>query len=107
MKKILTFVFKNPLGDCTNNGLTSKVNNVDLYSEVTESDYEALESLDGDVLVLVKRGSFMGRQLGDIAVPFSILKSGRHSMSGGNFIYTSDSRFPGEAPISVHDRVEF
>ena len=72
MKKILTFVFKHPLGDCSNNGLTSKVNNVDLYSEVTESDYEALESLDDDVLVLVKRGSFMGRQLGDIAVPFSI-----------------------------------
>jgi len=107
MKKILTFVFKHPLGDCSNNGLTSKVNNVDLYSEVTESDYEALESLDDDVLVLVKRGSFMGRQLGDIAVPFSILKSGRHSMAGGNFVYTSDSRFPGDAPISVHDRVEF
>ena len=106
MKKVLTFVFKHPLGDCTNNGLTSKVNNLDLYYDVTEADYEALDALDEDVLVLVKRGSFQGRALGDIAVPFSILKAGRWSMAGGNFVYTSDSRFPSEAPISVHDRVE-
>lgn len=106
MKKVLTFVFKHSLGDCTNNGLTSKVNNVDLYSEVTEQDYEFLNGLDEDVLILVKRGSFQGRPLGDIAVPWSIYKVGRHSMAGGNFVYTSDSRFPAEAPISVHDRVE-
>lgn len=106
MKRVLTFVFKHPLGDCTNNGLTSKVNNVDLYSEVAEQDYEFLNNLDEDVLVLVKRGSFQGHPLGDIAVPWSIYKEGRHSMAGGNFVYTSDSRFPSEAPISVHDRVE-
>jgi len=106
MKKILTFVFKHPLGDCTNNGLSSKANNLDLYYNVTESDYEALSALDEDVLVLVERGSFQGRLLGDIAVPFSILKTGAWSMSGGNFVYTSDSRFPSDSPISVHDRVE-
>jgi hypothetical protein len=27
-------------------------------------------------------------------------------MFGGNFIHTSDSRFPSSAPIAVHDRVE-
>jgi len=106
MKKILTFVFKHPLGDCTNNGLTSKVNNVDLYSEVTEQDYEFLNALDEDVLILVKRGMALGRQLGDIAVPWSLYREGRLSMAGGNFVYTSDSRFPADAPISVHDRVE-
>jgi len=106
MKRVLTFVFKHPLGDCTNNGLTSKVNNVDLYSEVTEEDYEFLNALDEDVLILVKRGSFQGYSLGDIAVPWSLYKEGRRSMAGGNFVYTSDSRFPSEAPISVHDRVE-
>ena len=35
-----------------------------------------------------------------------LLKSNTHSMFGGNFIYTSDSRFPSRAPIQVHDRVE-
>lgn len=27
-------------------------------------------------------------------------------MAGGNFVYTSDSRFPGDYPIPVHDRQE-
>ena len=27
-------------------------------------------------------------------------------MFGGNFIYTSDSRFPNDYPIPVHDRFE-
>lgn len=107
MKKILTSVYKHPLGDCTNNGLTSKASSLDLYYNVTKADYEALDALDEDVLVLIHRGSFQGRPLGDIAVPFSILKSGHHSMAGGNFVYTSDSRFPGNSPISVHDRVEY
>jgi hypothetical protein len=34
---------------------------------------------------------------------------GKHSMFGGNFVYSSDSRFArqyGRQPIHVHDRVE-
>jgi hypothetical protein len=27
-------------------------------------------------------------------------------MFGGNFVYTSDSRFPNTYPLSIHDRVE-
>lgn len=27
-------------------------------------------------------------------------------MAGGNFIYTSDSRFPSDYPLSLHDRIE-
>jgi hypothetical protein len=27
-------------------------------------------------------------------------------MAGGNFIWTSDSRFPSDYPIAVHDRQE-
>jgi hypothetical protein len=30
----------------------------------------------------------------------------RGYMAGGNFIYTSDSRFPNRYPIAVHDRTE-
>lgn len=28
-------------------------------------------------------------------------------MAGGNFVYTSDSRFPNAYPLSIHDRQEF
>lgn len=111
MKRVLTFTFRNSLGDCTNNGLTSRHDSVWLYSDVDMNNPEVREELatineKTEILVLVKRGLFLGRQLSDIAVPFSILDSGRHSMAGGNFVYTSDSRFPGDSPISVHDRVE-
>jgi hypothetical protein len=102
MKKILTFPLRHATGDCTANGLTSRVNTVDLY--YGDINTEVLDKLEEDVLVLVKRQLF-GRNA-DYAVPYSVLKSGKHSMMGGNFIYTSDSRFPDERPIPVHDRVE-
>lgn len=57
-----------------------------------------------DYLVLVEKVFF-----GEVylrAIPKSILDSGVRSMFGGNFIYTSDSRFPSDHPIKVHDRVE-
>lgn len=36
------------------------------------------------------------------------IPKGKHSMAGGNFVHSTDSRFSAEygAPISVHDRVE-
>ena len=102
MKKILTFPLRHNLGDCTANGLTSRVNMVDLY--YGEVNTEVLDELEEDVLVLIKR-NLWGRNA-DYAVPYSIIKEGVHSMFGGNFIYTSDSRFPDDRPIPVHDRVE-
>jgi hypothetical protein len=39
----------------------------------------------------------------------SNIPAGTHSMFGGNFVYSSDSRFGrkyGRQPIHVHDRVE-
>tara|TARA_R110000772_G_scaffold261370_2_gene379821 strand:+ start:716 stop:1066 length:351 start_codon:yes stop_codon:yes gene_type:complete len=114
MKKVLTFVYRNDLGDCTNNGLTSIVNRVWLVSDFDDLDPKVMDELEvinaeEPILCLipgVKRGMIMGRWLNDIAVPFDIYKSSKHYMAGGNFIYTSDSRFPGDAPISVHDRLE-
>jgi hypothetical protein len=40
------------------------------------------------------------------AVPRDVLESGKWYMFGGNFIYTSDSRFPTKEPIKIFDRVE-
>ena len=102
MNKVLTFVYKNSLGDCTNNGLTSKYDNLDLY--YGQLDNEAIDKLAEDSLILIER-VLWGKQA-NYAVPVEIYKSGRHSMAGGNFIYTPDSRFPSDSPISVHDRVE-
>jgi len=100
MSNILTFVLRNSMGDSTNNGLTSKVNKVNLHYG---PDMD-IDNIPNDELILVERTLF-GKQ-SNYAVPASIFKSGVHSMFGGNFIHTSDSRFPSEAPIKVHDRVE-
>lgn len=40
------------------------------------------------------------------AVPRELLDSGVWVMFGGNFCYSSDSRFPSEQPIKIFDRVE-
>ena len=102
MKKISTYPFRHPLGDCTNNGLTSTGDSFDLYYS---DDLEInLEEVPNDALVLVKRE--LWGEPAWYAKPAYLLKSNKHSMSGGNFVYTSDSRFPGKAPIPVHDRVE-
>lgn len=61
-------------------------------------------SPDEDYLVLIEKVLFGEVHLR--AVPKSILDSGVSSMFGGNFIYTSDSRFPSDQPIKVFDRVE-
>lgn len=102
MKKILTFVFKHSLGDCSNNGLTSKYDHLNLYHG--DLNEEEINELPEDSLILIERVLF-GKQA-NYAVPVEIYKTKRHSMAGGNWVYTSDSRFPSDAPIAVHDRVE-
>ena len=106
MNKITTFPFRHPLGDCTNNGLTSVGDSFDLYfiDPTTPSSENTVDNIPDDALILIKRNLF-GKPAW-YAKPASLFKSGTQSMMGGNFVYTSDSRFPGDAPIPVHDRVE-
>ena len=100
MKTVLTYVLRNSLGDCSNNGLSSREDSIIMHYG---SDLN-LDMIPDDELVLIERTIF-GRE-SNYAIPASIAKSGRHSMFGGNFIYTSDSRFPNHAPLRVHDRIE-
>jgi len=103
MSKVLSFVFKFPLGDCTNNGVTSKVDSIYLHHG-PDADLADLEDLPDDELILVERT--LGGRDAWYAVPVGAYKNNRGTMAGGNFIYSSDSRFPSDAPISVHDRIE-
>ena len=100
MNSILTFVLRNSLGDSTNNGLTSKEDTIVLH----HGPGIDIDMIPDNELILIERNLF-GKKA-NFAVPASIARSGRHSMFGGNWIHTSDSRFPSDAPISVHDRIE-
>lgn len=103
------------LGDCTNGGVTGKHNRVTLFVPGRLDGYiDPAEAQNA--LVAINRPEF-----GWYAVPAEWVKvvNGKPvvtppagsvgPMFGGNFIYTSDSRFReavGWQPIPVHDRVE-
>lgn len=95
-------VYKSPLGDSSANGITSKTNRLLLVFDGLSSPFKTNEN--EDYLVLIKRN--IGGKEYLHAKPQSLIDSNTHSMFGGNFIFTSDSRFPSPYPIPVHDRVE-
>lgn len=102
-------MFRNPLGDCTNNGLSSKVDHAYLTWDIDPTDkakiLEDFYNENGEDFFVIKERKLFG-EWSMIAIPYSIYKTGRHPMMGGNFLYTSDSRFPADAPIAIHDRLE-
>lgn len=89
------------IGDCSNNGVTSKYNELYLVNDNICCIPRIVDVPEEQALVLKYRGKDYL-----CAVPLEINKSGKHSMFGGNFVYASDSRFPSNYPIPVHDRVE-
>jgi len=95
-------VYKSSLGDSSSNGITSKNDRLLLVFDGLSSPFKTNE--DEDYLVLIKRN--IGGKEYLSAKPQSLIESNTHSMFGGNFIFTSDSRFPSSYPIPVHDRVE-
>jgi len=114
LKGLPVSVYKSSNGDCSNNGLSSKENSLILVGSL--SNIGAFEILIGslsnigpfevqegqDCLVAVYRERFDDI----IAVPKSLLDKRSSYMFGGNFAYSSDSRFPSKNPIKIFDRVE-
>lgn len=85
--------------DCTNNGITSGKTQAILVGPDIDRVFEA----DGEAPALELRPGRGRREW--IAVPYGCKEA--YPMFGGHFIYTSDSRFPGNGqPIHVHDRFE-
>jgi hypothetical protein len=82
--------------DCSNNGLSSKKDNLTLLPE------SVADGAGDETLILVYRKRFQDL----IAVPTVLYNSTKHYMFGGNFIWSCDSRFPHDYPIKIHDRVE-
>tara|TARA_Y100000389_G_scaffold4207_1_gene4001 strand:+ start:4274 stop:4591 length:318 start_codon:yes stop_codon:yes gene_type:complete len=100
-KGLLVSIYKSPLGDSTNNGLSSKSDSLLLVGIGIENG--PFETSDGEDYLVCE---YRERYDDFIATPKSLKDSGKWTMFGGNFAYTSDSRFPGKHPIKIHDRVE-
>lgn len=106
MRGISVEFFKSEMqGDCTNGGYSSNDYRGYIFDEKLNDGNFSLEEMgDNDYLVVVD-GPYNTKR----AVPKSLIDSGKHYMFGGNFVYTSDSRFArlnNGNPIKIFDRVE-
>lgn len=104
MKGMLCQVYRqNSLGDCTNSGISSRNDKFVLTGDVIEGIFE----VDGHISELRYCVECLGAYGTRIAA-YPVNSEGEvvRGMFGGNFIYTSDSRFPEDAPIKIFDRFE-
>jgi len=112
MSGLLVNVYRNTsYGDCSNKGITSKYNEFLLIDEDENiGPFEVSDNCPTLKLVKRKLGTYTNDKKGEYylhAVPVNgDGKKVTGGMFGGNFIYTSDSRFPSVGPIPVHDRFE-
>ena len=102
MKYLPVNVFRSSLGDCTNGGVTADDDS--LFVVPCEDGFLTDEGLaDRHNVVILEPAEIMG------SLYFKPSTITGHSMAGGNFVYTSDSRFSrtySKQPVRVHDRVE-
>lgn len=95
--RVSTFAQRSNPEGCTNGGASSTVDDFLLIGP--EAANQQKENLDRILVLDIKHGLLR-------AVPLELWQSGTWVMFGGNFVYTSDSRFPSDQPIKVFDRVE-
>lgn len=96
-------VYKNPLGDCTNGGISAERRELYILS-ATKGPFEPEDIRQ---CVYIEWREVMGETYIDCKPAYC---RKRWYMAGGNFLYTSDSRFreitKSKYPISIHDRYE-
>lgn len=99
MKGILVSVLR-PVTDCTNGGVSATANEFVLCGEGLPEVFEPNE--ETPALVLKRRGTYL------YAEPVEKPEGTCGPMAGGNFVYTSDSRFRrvSVGPVAVHDRFD-
>lgn len=118
IKNLNCEVFRCNLGDCSNGGASSKYGSLILWDENVPEDEiiafckEKNENLERHFRI--EKRSAMSMRFGMTCtrvLPVPVKKSGfRGPMFGGNFVYSSDSRFTdltGDCvPVAIHDRYE-
>ena len=108
VKALSVSVFKNPMGDCTNNGISSKYNTLLLVGKDVEGYIDVdLDNPPENLVVLVKRNTWGNHEHIHVEPLDGCHAEGeKQYMAGGNFCYTSESRFPNSYTLAIHDRRE-
>ena len=103
LKGMLVDVYRTATSDCTNGGVSSNNNTFILVGPGVPQIHEVDEDSDA-VLYLHERKiggeTYLSCRSNKVHLGFN------GPMMGGNFIYSSDSRFPTGKPIPIHDRYE-
>lgn len=110
IKNLLVFVYRHG-ADCTNGGVTSKVDATYMFVDcehLDALDYCVKNKLNPELCLILVRRTLFGKSA-DYVAPL-VKRDGGTYMSGGNFVYSHDSRFKdytgSTQPIAVHDRFE-
>ena len=100
--------------DCTNNGVSSRHNRLELFWDCTRVEaqkYCTEKGIDFDTAIFLVKRELWGEDH-SYAEPLIRPKGKLGGMMGGNFVYTSDSRLyklgglTTALPIPLHDRFE-
>lgn len=114
MKNLSVSVYRDHLGDCTNHGITSRHNDLILFWDCTRKEAENYceeKNIDKDTALFLVKRELWGEDH-SYAAPLIYPKNMVGPMSGGNFVYTCDSRLyklnnlTCASPIPVHDRFD-
>lgn len=102
-------VYRWASGDCSNGGLSGRVNYVTLVSDDPDCPGQVFEpDADAPAVRMVKRRVFPGQPEYVHLEP--VAGDGRRFMAGGAFAYSCDSRYAEMTgvryPVSLHDRAE-
>lgn len=108
VKGLTVFVYRDNFGDCTNGGISSRYDCLILIGEGVDGPMTVdLDDPVDNVVKLVKRRIFGNEEYLHVEpLDGCHAGGGKWYSAGGNFVYTSDSRFPSRQPLSVHDRRE-
>lgn len=104
VKALPVYVYRcSRLEDCTNGGVSASSDRLLL---ICEDGFVDAKTDDPTLLRLVKREFGGGTYLHAEPVNPDRGEKVLGPMFGGNYVSTSDSRFPSDYPIPVHDRYE-
>jgi hypothetical protein len=113
LKGLIVEVYKSfqrdgKVSDCTNNGITSRVNKITLVGEGIPEIFEADEDAPAFKVVrrMLSHSDTDNHKEEYLHVEPIERPTGIGWMYGGNICSTSDSRFPNRYPLKIHDRQE-
>jgi hypothetical protein len=104
MKALPINVYRDTSGDCTNGGISSRYDQLLLIGEKGFIDIDENNIPENAVKLVVR--NFGTKEYKNLEPVRLHDKNKTTYMYGGNIAYTSDSRFPSDYPLKIHDRQE-